>query len=275
MRSAYRFRKLFSYVRHFGLLYGIRNFLNASRKDGVVRLTPGVGSPPLLARAGTSDIDVFDEVFVRRAYLTERLSTARVATVVDAGANIGVTSVFLARCFPDARVIAIEPEQQNYDLLVRNITPYPQITALRAAVWDRDGMVHVEDPGRGAWSFTVTSKTDATGQQVPAVTMNTVCNRFGLSRIDLVKMDIEGAEQRVFSGDLEWLKSTTRVVIELHDRFVDGCSQAFYSAIAPFAFRQDIRDKNVFVELAERGRAHRRETENGSREAAREHAAAI
>lgn len=47
------------------------------------------------------------------------------AFIIDAGANIGLTSVYLANRFPNARILALEVDQQNFELLAENARPYP------------------------------------------------------------------------------------------------------------------------------------------------------
>ena len=75
-------------------------------------------------------------------------------TLVDAGANIGLASLYFANRFPSANIIAIEPEQSNFDLLRKNVAPYETITPIRAALWHENGIIKLVDPERlGKWGF--------------------------------------------------------------------------------------------------------------------------
>jgi len=246
-----RLKRLLAYVRRFGIARGTRHFLQTTKRNGIVCIRLRADAPPLFLRAGTSDIDVFDEVFVRRAYMTEALATKHLNVIVDAGANVGVTSVFFAQSFPGARIIAIEPAESNWALLRRNIEGYPQIAGVNAALWGSETDVRIEDPGRGFWSLQVAARgaPRAGEQSVPAVGIDTILRRFALPRIDLLKIDIEGAERDVFSGNVNWLNAIECLVIELHDRFAEGCSRIFYSAITKYRFTQEIKDKNIFVHM--------------------------
>jgi hypothetical protein len=57
-------------------------------------------------------------------------------------------------------------------------------------------------------------------------------------RIDILKLDIEGAELEIFSGPCEWLSKVAILLIELHDRVAPGCSLTFYSALARYDFTE-------------------------------------
>jgi hypothetical protein len=78
--------------------------------------TPGIKYPVTL-RIGTSEHRVYRDIFQRHEYL---LAPTEPKTIVDAGANIGLTSVYFANRWPKARIIAIEPEPSNYALLLKN-----------------------------------------------------------------------------------------------------------------------------------------------------------
>ena len=59
---------------------------------------------------------------------------------------------------------------------------------------------------------------------------------FDLKKIDILKIDIQGAEKRVFSGDTSWLNVTTYLFVEVHDRFVDGCFHEVAAAAKQYGF---------------------------------------
>ncbi|PYT27838.1 MAG: hypothetical protein DMG57_16975 [Acidobacteria bacterium] len=245
-------KTLVSYASHFGLARGAMNFLRVQKRSGLISVRVNECPHPLLLRGGSSDVPVFDEVFVRRAYWIPALAQLEPKVILDVGANVGLVSVFFASLFPKARIFAIEPEESNFQLLKRNTAPFPQITALQAALWNADEEIEVHNPGRGFWSFSVVPADSSNGRspKLQGLTMPTILKHFGIGSVDLLKIDIEGAEKEVFMGACDgWLKDTGCLVIELHDRFKGGCARAFYSAIAQYPFVQDINDKNVFVRL--------------------------
>jgi FkbM family methyltransferase len=126
-------------------------------------------------------------------------------TVVDVGANIGVYARFFAGCVgPGGRVVAFEPELQNVRLLRETVRRFPQVTVVHAAVSDKSGTLqlfiaddlnvdhHSYDSGDGRGSVTV-----------DAISLD---DYFGDgSRVDIVKIDVQGAEMGVLNGALKLL----------------------------------------------------------------------
>ena len=130
-----------------------------------------------------------------------------------------MASILFALKYPTARIIAIEPEPSNFAALVRNTTPYKIITPIQAALWREDGEVTLGPSTahpKGAFQI-----VDNGRQRVRAITMDTVMREAGIDSIDLLKMDIEGAEIEVFES-CPWIKKVQVLAIELHDRVRPG-----------------------------------------------------
>jgi hypothetical protein len=110
-------------------LSGLRGVLSISAlrlfgypKELVVR-SAAFGSPVRL-RVRTTDVFVYRDT-IQGQYGFDLPFQPRV--ILDAGANIGLTSVYFAKKYPHARIVAIEPEASNFDVLTRNVRPYPSI----------------------------------------------------------------------------------------------------------------------------------------------------
>ena len=83
------------------------------------------------------------------------------------------------------------------------------------------------DPRAEKWAFAVQKDVSGVGT-IRGITMNELFDEFGIDRIDLLKLDIEGAEKEVFgSGPTAWLDRVGVIAIELHDCFKPGCSGGF------------------------------------------------
>jgi FkbM family methyltransferase len=139
--------------------------------------------------------------------------------IVDAGANIWASAIFFLREFPNARIVAIEPDEANFEILSRNAADLP-ISCIDAAVTSRPMPVRLVNPGEGYWGF----RTEPLGQAeaaTAAVESVQIAQIFDAQPPDtypyIVKLDIEGAEAEVFSQNTEWLRRTPLVIIELHD----------------------------------------------------------
>ena len=255
MPSLRRFLELSPrYLHRFGVLNGTDVLLRTivakllpSGRPVSVRL-PGLRAP-LVLRSRSSDVKVFHQVFVDREHDVKRLAPTA-TTIIDAGANVGFSSVFFATEFPGAQVIAIEPEPSNYAQLVRNTASYPNITPVHAALWSGRGVVSIENPESEEWAFRVFA-SDSTRDRatIPATGVADVLAQFGLSQVDILKIDIEGAETEVFGpGCDEWLGCVRNLVIELHDYLKPGCSRAVHAAATRVGFAHTMQGEfTIFV----------------------------
>ena len=196
---------------------------------------------PLIARRHTTDHRVFAQIFVEREY-TPVDDWNNVEVVVDCGANVGYSSAYFLTAFPESRVIAVEPDPENYRVLTRNLEPYgARAVALHAALWSRPGQVELRESdyrGGGAWSRQVGEPAGRGSESVEAIDIPSLMERFHLPRVSLLKVDIEGAETVVFSERTsEWLPRVDALVVELHDDSHFGpATPVFQRAIAPEGF---------------------------------------
>lgn len=204
---------------------------------GTVRAPIDGGS--VLLRPGTADQTVYDEVFRIREYAIDLPFEPRV--IVDAGAHIGLASVFFARRYPDAKIIAIEPDADNFRMLCRNLAPYRNAITIRAGVWNRPAKLAIENPNGDTWSFRVVEREDG----ITAVTIDELIEQHG--PIDLLKMDIEGSEKPVLEHSQAWMPRIGALVIELHDRYVAGCTDALETAIAGLPFARGVSGESVVL----------------------------
>jgi|CXWL01.1.fsa_nt_gi FkbM family methyltransferase len=198
---------------------------------------PGILHPVYL-RLRTSDVSVFSQVFVIDQYSLEPIKYPRV--IVDAGANIGLTSVFYANKYPEARILAIEPESLNYEMLKKNIAPYSKVTAIKAGLWKDNKDLHVVDPGLGKYGFQTVdhrrSDRPDSIETVSGVTIDKLMVDYEIEHIDILKIDIEGAEKEIFENASSWISRVGVIEVEMHDRLKTGCSRAVYGATKDFDY---------------------------------------
>jgi FkbM family methyltransferase len=200
----------------------------------VLRLVT-INGAQVYVRTNTPDLEVAFSSLYDKEYGSIRLSNPKI--IIDAGANIGTSSIFFAKQFPNARIFAVEPEASNFQLLQKNLKQYPNVVAVQAAFWGTSGTRKIQNRFTGHWGYTVaetTNRTQETGQEINCVTMDSFMNEHGIESIDLLKMDIEGGEKDVLENSQEWIGSVSAMTIELHDRIIMGCSRAFYLATKDF-----------------------------------------
>jgi len=199
----------------------------------------------LSLRPNTSDIYVFEQVFANCDYSLRRLSRYKdIAAiyeeivsqsyrpiVLDLGANIGMASLYFGRDWPQAWIAAVEPDQENFDILRRNVSGY-DIQPFHAAVASADGKVSIITPGADSWAKQTTIDS---GGSVRAMSISSLLAHAPKGATPFIcKIDIEGFEAELFSKNLEWIASFPVIVIELHDWMMPGTanSRNFLKAIA-------------------------------------------
>jgi len=212
-------------------------------RPGELTITPPGSDYPVHLRLDTSDFCAYKDVLISQ----EKQYDAGAAnhspkTIVDAGAHIGMASILFARKYPAAKIIAIEPEPKNFEALVRNTSTYRTIIPLQAALWKEDGEVTLgrsDAHPKGAFQV-----VESGGERVRAITMDTVMRETGINSIDLLKVDIEGAEKEVFEACGTWIRKVQVIAIELHDRMKPGCRSVVEAAAE--GFRSDQRGEITF-----------------------------
>lgn len=225
-----------SHYRLFGP-YGVFLIARArlSRKPMQIAVTSQRISHPMHLRMRTTDVSLYEEIIVNAEYEFE--SGREPSVVIDAGANIGLTSVYFANRYPRAKIIAIEPEASNFAMLSKNAERYPNIVPVQAALWKDDAMVNLSDPGSGNWGFQTEERKNgsASGSEVRGVTIDTLMREHGLDRIDILKIDIEGSEKEVFESGRSWIDRVDVLIVELHDRWKSGCSESVRATAKDFS----------------------------------------
>jgi FkbM family methyltransferase len=189
---------------------------------------------PVHLRLRTSDVSVFEEIILNGEYSFAPPTAPRV--IVDAGANIGLTSVYFANRFPHAKIIALEPEQANFRMLRKNARYYENIHPVEAALWKENTSLSLSDPGAGSWGFQTHERTDqnAASPLVDAVTLDRLMHLHQCEHIDVLKIDIEGSEKEIFESCEPWIGKVGMIMVELHDRYKSGCSRSVYAATRDF-----------------------------------------
>jgi len=184
----------------------------------------------LTIRKKTSDWEVFKAVFVRGEFnLPVKIKPG---LIIDAGAYTGFSTLYFANKYPNAKIIAVEPEKSNFDILVKHTNNFKNIIRLKAGLWSSRALLKIVDKGTDKWSFEVDEVAEGNKFDIHGVTIGDLLEMSGCEKIDILKIDIEGSEKELFSNNYEsWLPKVNIIVIELHDFMTQGCSSAFYSAI--------------------------------------------
>ncbi|HMO33855.1 MAG TPA: FkbM family methyltransferase [Lacibacter sp.] len=203
---------------------------------------------PVRLRKTDSDIEIFNQVFAERQYQWPGIMELQPRVIVDAGANIGLAALYFARLFPDARICCVEPDAGNLALLQENTRNYPTISNLHGAVWNTSAYLEINNPE--GFSAGRSLQNAAGNTSIQGYTVPEIMQHFGVEQIDILKMDIEGAEKEIFGeGDTSWLNKVRILVIELHDMYRVGTARAFFRVMQHKFSRLYVQGENLVCYL--------------------------
>ena len=203
---------------------------------------------PIYLRHNTSDVKTFDKVFLENEYNFTLKDSPQV--IIDAGANIGAASIYFAVKYPEARIISLEPEKSNFNILVKNSKKYKNICCLNKALWHTKEPLYIKNPEANKESFEVQSKSLSQEIEfIEGISINELMANFKINQIDILKIDIEGSEKEVFSHNTEWLNKVGLIFIEFHDRKKPGCRESFSKAIKDYVVQINNKGETTIAML--------------------------
>ena len=175
---------------------------------------------PVAIRTGMSDMQVFHDIFIWGEYSFLKPVAAR-TTVLDIGANVGYSSAYFAGIYPKCEVVAVELVHSNFEQLARNTAFLGnRIHAVEAAVWSHNNGVSIADDtfrDGAAWSHHA-SEAEAGKSLVPSITMLNLMQQHSMPRVNICKIDIEGAEYELFAtGNRRWVDNCDVILLEIHE----------------------------------------------------------
>jgi FkbM family methyltransferase len=133
--------------------------------------------------------------------------------IIDCGANIGVSVAWWKSAFPEADITAFEADPEIFAVLERNCAHWPNVTAINAAVWDRDGQVSFRAKGgEGGHLSHFSQASQAALVTVPCVRLRS----FLAQPCSFLKIDIEGAEIDVIRDCADAFGLVERLFVEYH-----------------------------------------------------------
>lgn len=202
-----------STARLFAAYYlGRRPFLQRMAPSTLVIDVPGWGKVPV--RPNSQDHQLLNQMFVDNVY---RLKGAKVRRIVDLGANIGVATVYMHRIFPEAEIACVEPSVQNIPVLKQAIALNGiKARVFEAAIGPSDGTIDLFLSAEPDCTSVVHAVDPVGVVKVAQVSMATVMQQMGWDEIDLLKIDIEGAERTLLTQNHGWLDKVGMVVGESH-----------------------------------------------------------
>jgi FkbM family methyltransferase len=221
-----------------------------------VRVDAPILDGPARLRARTTDALVLKELLLKGNF--DFAVPVPPRFIVDAGANIGLVSAFLATRFPEARIVALEIDSANFEQLCRNVRSYPNVVPMHAGLWSHATSVAVANPDSREWAFRATERPSiaepSAERSVPAFSVADLMRRFNARQVDVLKVDIEGGELEVFGPEAEqWVDRVALIAVELHDRLVPGCERVVADRLQGRFTRSRSGQLDIFTRAPTRG----------------------
>lgn len=230
-------RNLIEMERNFAFLLDNGYKIALSGKKNVITYSdPLLGNYAVLIRRYSSDYQVFQQIMIEREYqyfldyVLQNSSKTEIINILDGGGNIGLTSLYFSKMFPEANIVCIEPDNTNIAMVEEQIklNELHNVVPLQAAIWNKNEELILNRQFRDGqeWSFSVTNiESDVSANdtyKVNGMTLENVISSQNWDHIDLLKLDIEGAERFVFEN-IEtagtFLPRTKFVAMEIHEEF--------------------------------------------------------
>jgi FkbM family methyltransferase len=176
-----------------------------------------------------------------------------VLRIIDAGANIGDETVrFLYHC-PNAMIVAIEAEEDNFKLLRQNLSDVPNVRCIHGGLWPVDCRLKVvKEPHTGSSpeAFRVSQTSESDG--LDAWSIPRIMKEMGWDTVDLLKLDIEGSEYQLFTTNTDdWINKVNAIIIEVADHERAGTIQAMFAALRNEQFNSYICGENLVLVKAD------------------------
>ena len=236
--------RLFGNSIKFHIHYKLNLYSKKDQSAKFYELSIQERSIDLFMRTNKGDLAIFYEIFWKEIYKIPFLVLPEKSVILDLGAHIGCTAIYFSMIYPDAQIYAVEASEESYNILKENVKSFKNIIAVQAVIDSKDGVVCFDTSG-----YSFNSKINHNGKMVQSISISTLMMQYQITRVNLIKIDIEGAEKNILQNNVNWLKKTDNMIIELHDdyKLVDLSKD-----IAPFGFTLTIPSKtngllNIFA----------------------------
>jgi FkbM family methyltransferase len=142
-------------------------------------------------------------------------SKNKIPILIDCGANIGASSYYFEKKYKKSKLICLEPDKGNFEVLIKNIISSDIIKINKAVSSEIEKLKMLrttEDPR----AFSAVTSKDG---DVQSTSINEILSNFSDDKYEpfLIKIDIEGGEKNLFEKNLEWIDKFKIIIIEPHD----------------------------------------------------------
>ena len=154
---------------------------------------------------------IFDEIFRKKIYQFK--SSSKHPHIIDAGANIGLSTIYFKLLYPEAKIIAFEPDEKAYNALQYNVNSFGlnDVQLIKKGIWNDNTRLKFYAEGADGGRIATASE----GNQIVDIEVERLAPYLD-NKIDFLKMDIEGVEVNVIKDCQDRLVNVENIFVEYH-----------------------------------------------------------
>ncbi len=190
-------------------------------------------------RKSQSDLYILREIFLYGIYdFPYDRFCKNIRVIVDLGSNAGISAAFFHSRFPEARIICVEPIEENVKMIRKNMEKQnakweiehaaisdkdEEIEFFASEWWSSGTAIKNIDDQRKSMKNRLEKKLALPNFKIPGITVQKLIDKHRLASIDILKIDIEGMEEKLLlSPNCQWLDKVRLIIIEIHEKYIDG-----------------------------------------------------
>ena len=194
---------------------------------------------------GKMDKGVISHFYSTNYIIDDSNSDRKIKFIIDAGANIGDESMRFFLHNENAIIVAVEAESNNFAMLEKNFHGIQRVKCINGGIWSKSSFLKIEQASESVESFVV-SETSRELASIRAFSIKELMNDYGMSEIDILKLDIEGSELELFTNNYEtWIYSVNCIIMEVSD-CGNQILQKLYSILS-FEYDSFINGENIIL----------------------------
>ena len=215
---------------YFNHIISLNGFYKGQINNDFVTYYPKWDSTVKIRKKPSSDIIVFSQILEMEEYkivvetFKNHFKKNSDLNIIDAGGNIGLTSLYLSYFFENSNFICVEPDGDNFESMSFNLKNdrIKNLNLIKGGLWSKNTFLEIVRDFRDQKDWSIRVKETATETNLQAFSINSLIEKYDFKHIDILKIDIEGSEKEVFTNinaDNAFLEITKCIAIEIHDEF--------------------------------------------------------
>ncbi len=225
---------LYFYQKKIGFIqtitFFLKKFLRVNKKIKII-----FKNKEYYIRTYEHDLEVLISNLGKEFEFLKNINLSENQLIIDAGAYIGTSSIRFSQLFKNNKIIAIEPFEENYHIMLKNIEKYENIIPINSALVSSNytDEIFLYKSKTGAWGNNILKNTfddrnlDVINK-VNKIDLKSLLNQYK-KKISILKLDIEGSEKMIFENDKDLLKDIDIIIVELHRKIHQDIDKIFFS----------------------------------------------